>query len=314
MKTILTFFACIVFAIASMAQTPAVTINNGTITTTTVQASFAKNASCSSYYILMDEATVMAQWATMFGVPVDSLVKQWGIHCFADTTYTWTAMTPATEYTIYALPADAGNVFYPMQTQLATTLAGGGTGLSTVTVEVFDITSTSARVVVTPNAETAVFYDGLIRKSYADSIGMDSCIAIIKTSPYPQYSTDNWVWSSLESNTAFYAIGIGKNANDDWGDSTVVEFTTLTSGLAEINSSDIFLIYPMPCNGKFNVDLNGSNTGELQLLDMKGRLVYSEKISAAHTEINAEVLNNGCYIIRLVSENGIGKQKLIINK
>ena len=70
----------------------------------------------------------------------------------------------------------------------------------------------------------------------------------------------------------------------------------------------------MPCNGKFNVDLNGSNTGELQLLDMKGRLVYSEKISAAHTEINAEVLNNGCYIIRLVSENGIGKQKLIINK
>ncbi len=312
MKTFITFFACIIFSIVTMAQTPAVTITPGTITDTNVQASFAKNATCTSYYILMSTATEMAQWATMFGVPVDTLVKQWGIHCYADTSYTWTAMAPSTEYTIYALPADAGNVFYPMQTALATTLTGGGTGLSTVTVEVFDITSTSARVVVTPNAETAVFYDGLIRKSYADSIGMDSCIAIIKTSPYPLYSTDNWVWSSLESNTTFYAIGIGKNANDEWGDSTVVEFTTLTSGFAEMNSSDMFSIYPMPCNGKFNVDVNGFNTGELQLLDMNGRLIYSEKISAAHTEINAEVLNNGCYIIRVVSESGVGSGKLII--
>lgn len=314
MKTFITFFACIIFSIVTMAQTPAVTITPGTITNTTVQTSFAKNATCTSYYILMSTATEMAQWATMFGVPVDTLVKQWGIHCYADTSYTWTAMAPSTEYTIYALPADAGNVFYPMQTALATTLTGGGTGLSTVTVEVFDITSTSARVVVTPNAETAVFYDGLIRKSYADSIGMDSCIAIIKTSPYPLYSTDNWVWSSLESNTTFYAIGIGKNANDEWGDSTVVEFTTITSGLAEMNSTDLFSIYPMPCNGKFIVDVNGFNTGELQLLDMNGRLIYSEKISAAHTEINAEVLNNGCYIIRVVSESGVGSGKLIIEK
>jgi len=312
MKTFITFFACIIFSIVTMAQTPAVTITPGTITDTNVQASFAKNATCTSYYILMSTATEMAQWATMFGVPVDTLVKQWGIHCYADTSYTWTAMAPSTEYTIYALPADAGNVFYPMQTALATTLTGGGTGLSTVTVDVFDITSTSARVVVAPNAETAVFYDGLIRKSYADSIGMDSCIAIIKTSPYPLYSTDNWVWSSLESNTTFYAIGIGKNANDEWGDSTVVEFTTLTSGFAEMNSSEMFSIYPMPCNGKFNVDVNGFNTGELQLLDMNGRLIYSEKISAAHTEINAEVLNNGCYIIRVVSESGVGSGKLII--
>jgi len=121
MKTFITFFACIVFSIATMAQTPAVTITPGTTTITTVQASFAKNATCHSYYILMSTAAEMAQWATMFGVPVDSLVRQWGIHCYSDTTNTWTAMAPSTEYTIYALPADAGNVFYPMQTELATT-------------------------------------------------------------------------------------------------------------------------------------------------------------------------------------------------
>jgi hypothetical protein len=314
MKTILTLFACVIFSIVTMAQTPAVTITPGTITNTTVQASFAKNATCTSYYILMSTATEMAQWATMFGVPVDSLVRQWGIHCYADTTNTWTAMAPSTEYTIYALPADAGNVFYPMQTELATTLTGGGTGLSTVTVEIFDITSNSARVVVTPNAETAIFYDGLIRKSYADSIGMDSCIAIIKTSPYPLYSTDNWVWSSLEANTTFYAIGIGKNADGVWGDSTVVEFTTLASGLAEMNAADVFSMYPTPCNGKFNIDLNTANTGQMQLFDLNGRMIYSEKISAAHSEINASALNDGCYFIRVVSENGIGSQKLIINK
>ena len=70
----------------------------------------------------------------------------------------------------------------------------------------------------------------------------------------------------------------------------------------------------MPCNGKFNVDVNCSNTGELQLLDISGRLVYSEKISDAHSEINAETLDNGCYIIRIVSESGVGSGKLIIEK
>lgn len=314
MKTIFSFFAIIALSVATFAQTPSVVITPGTLTTTTVQASFAKNATCNSYYILMSTAAEMAQFATMFGVPEDSLVKEWGIHCYADTSYTWTAMTPDTEYTIYALPVGTGTVFYPMQTELATTLQGGGTGLSTVTVEVFDIASTEARVVVTPNAETAVFYDGLIEKYYADSIGMDSCIAIIKSSPYPLYSTDNWIWMSLTPNTIYYAIGIGKNANDVWGDSTVVEFTTLTTGLSEINSSNLFSVYPVPCNGKFNVDLNASTTGEMQLLDINGRLVYSQMISETHSEINVSALNNGCYFIRIISKNGVESQKLIIEK
>jgi len=223
-------------------------------------------------------------------------------------------MTPGTEYTIYALPVGAGNVFYPMQTELSTTLQNGGTGLSTVTVEVFDITSSEARVVVTPNAETAVFYDGLIEKAYADSIGMDSCIAIVKASPYPLYSTDNWTWMSLTPNTTYYAIGIGKNANDIWGDSTVIEFTTLTTGLSEINSTNLFSIYPVPCNGNFNVDLNAANTGEMQLFDLNGRMVHSEIITVAHTEIDASALNDGCYFVRIISKNGIGSQKLIIEK
>jgi len=76
MKTILTLFAIIAFSAASFAQTPAVAITTGTLTTTTVQASFAKNTTCNSYYILMSTAAEMAQFATMFGVPEDSLVKQ----------------------------------------------------------------------------------------------------------------------------------------------------------------------------------------------------------------------------------------------
>ncbi len=314
MKKILVSISFLIVSFFAFAQTPHVDITVDNTTNVSVQASFAKNSSCYSYHILMSTEAEMIQWSTMFGVPVDSLVRQWGIRCFADTTYTWTSMDPATEYTIYALPSDASNSFYPMQAVTATTTAGGGTGLSTLTINITDITFNSARVIVTPNSETSVFYDGLIRKSYADSIGMDSCIKIIKSSPYPQYSTDNWVWSNLESNTAFYAIAIGKNANSEWGDSTVVEFSTLTLSLIESFSLKPLVIYPNPCSDIFYIETEGNTICELQIFDINGKIVYDNKTLNNANEIDVSFLNEGSYIVKLISENEMRAGKIVIGK
>ena len=148
---------------------------------------------------------------------------------------------------------------------------------------------------------------------HADSIG-SSCIKIIKSSPYPQYSTDNWVWSNLESNTAFYAIAIGKNANSEWGDSTVVEFSTLTLSLIESFSLKPLVIYPNPCSDIFYIETEGNTICELQIFDINGKIVYDNKTLNNANEIDVSFLNEGSYIVKLISENEMRAGKIVIGK
>ena len=285
---------------------PDVTITPGTITPTTVQATFTPNAACKSYDILMSTASEMQSWSLMMGVPVDSLVAQWGITYSGVQTYTWTEMIPNTEYTVYALPKDSLGQASPLVTILATTTQNGGSGLSTLTVVVNDITSTQARVVVTPNAETAVFHDGLITVDYYNTIGSDSALTLIKSNPYPLYTTDDWIWSDLTPATDYYAIGIGQNADSIWGTPAITPFTTLSS--AGIASGDATassaLIYPVPTTGIFYFQADPAASGEIRIIDLNGKTVFSQRITPARTEINASSLGNGCYYLRYWPDSG----------
>ncbi len=297
---------------------PDVAITPGTVTSTTVQATFTPNAACKSYDILIGTASEMQSWSVMMGVPVDSLVAQWGITYSGVQTYTWTDMTPNTQYTVYALPKDSLGQASPMVTILVTTAQNGGSGLSTVTVVVSEITSTQARVVVTPNAETAVFHDGLITVDYYNSIGSDSALTLIKTNPYPLYTTDNWIWSDLTPATDYYAIGIGQNADSIWGTPAITPFTTLSSaGIASVDAAaSSALIYPMPNAGSFHLQLDPAASGQIRIMDLNGKTVFTQRIASAQDEINATRLGNGCYYLRYWPDSGQASiiTKLIIAK
>lgn len=297
---------------------PAVIITPLEITNTTVEASFMPNAACETYFALISTQAEMEMWSNWLGVTIDSLVQMWGIEKSIAFTHLWTDQIPNTEYTLYARPLDANGVAFPLNTINVTTLTGGGNGLAEMQVEVSQITDSSARLIATPNDQTAVFFDGLITKEYFDEIGQDSAIAVIQDNGYPQYETDDWVWLDLFANTDYYAIAVGKNALDEWGPATIVEFKTLEPvGINDPNEAvKTISIFPMPNNGTFTFTAPDGQEGSVRIFNTNGQMVFEQKVSVEQNTIDARHLSNGLYSLQFTSTSKvvIMSEKLIISK
>lgn len=316
MKKLSLIILTLVLSLGLKAQNPSVAITINNTTPFEVNASFVKNADCQRYTILIGTEAEMQGFVAMFGVPIETLVATWGITYSADSNYTWTEMTPNTEYNVYALAIGATDSVLSQTT--ATTLPLGSTGISSISIDLSEITSTSVRMTCTPDTNTAVFYDGIVRKSFADSLGVDSTVALMVEagSFYPQYTTDDWVWQDLESNTEFYAIAIGKNSLDEWGDTTIVSFATLDplSLEKEVNIEDIAEIYPNPSKGEFSYKVN-SDFDNLYIYDIKGTLVHKQSLIQRQDNVNVSNLKEGVYFVRFFKKGQAGKTvKIIIEK
>ena len=316
MKKLSLIILTLVLSLGLKAQNPSVEITINNTTPFEVNASFVKNADCQRYTILIGTEAEMQGFVAMFGLPIETLVASWGITYTTDSTYTWTEMTPSTEYNVYALAIGASDSVLSQTT--ATTLSLGSTGISSISIDLSEITSTSVRMTCTPDANTAVFYDGIVRKSFADSIGVDSTVALIieAGSFYPQYTTDDWVWQDLESNTEFYAVAIGKNSLDEWGDTTIVSFATLDplSLEEEVNIEDIVEVYPNPSKGEFSYKVN-SDFDNLYIYDIKGTLVHKQSFMQRQDNVNVSNLKEGVYFVRFFKKGQAGKTvKIIIEK
>lgn len=316
MKKLSLIILTLVLSLGLKAQNPSVAITINNTTPFEVNASFVKNADCQRYTILIGTEAEMQGFVAMFGVPIETLVATWGITYSADSNYTWTEMTPNTEYNVYALAIGATDSALSQTT--ATTLPLGSTGISSISIDLSEITSTSVRMTCTPDTNTAVFYDGIVRKSFADSLGVDSTVALMVEagSFYPQYTTDDWVWQDLESNTEFYAIAIGKNSLDEWGDTTIVSFATLDplSLEKEVNIEDIAEIYPNPSKGEFSYKVN-SDFDNLYIYDIKGTLVHKQSLIQRQDNVNVSNLKEGVYFVRFFKKGQAGKTvKIIIEK
>ncbi len=316
MKKLSLIILTLVLSLGLKAQNPSVAITINNTTPFEVNASFVKNADCQRYTILIGTEAEMQGFVAMFGLPIETLVASWGITYTTDSNYTWTEMTPNTEYNVYALAIGATDSVLSQTT--ATTLPLGSTGISSISIDLSEITSTSVRMTCTPDTNTAVFYDGIVRKSFADSLGVDSTVALMVEagSFYPQYTTDDWVWQDLESNTEFYAIAIGKNSLDEWGDTTIVSFATLDplSLEKEVNIEDIAEIYPNPSKGEFSYKVN-SDFDNLYIYDIKGTLVHKQSLIQRQDNVNVSNLKEGVYFVRFFKKGQAGKTvKIIIEK
>jgi hypothetical protein len=296
------------------AQTPSVATTIPATTTTTVTATMVKNADCQNFSFMIGTTAVMQGYVNMFGVPIETLVNSWGINSDHDTTYTWTEMIPGTEYNIYVVAMGGGDTV--LFTTPATTQSVGSTGRSVISIDVSEITATSVRIICTPDTNTSVFYDGIVKRSYADSIGMDSIVSIIlvNSAPYPQYATDNWVWQNLESATDFYGIAIGKNILGEWGDTTIVSFSTLLSLSDEIVLDNSIQVYPNPAKDELNYRI-GADYDRASIYDIKGNLIFEQVIKQKQDRINISKLNNGIYFVRFSKQGLLGKAtKFVIQK
>jgi len=72
---------------------------------------------------------------------------------------------------------------------------------------------------------------------------------------------------------------------------------TANSNFAYVSGEDLI----------FNVE------GSVQIIDMMGRVVYTSEIESANNRINVSDFNSAAYVVRVVNENGVKVQKLIVN-
>lgn len=292
---------------------PAVSITASNVSETSYTLEFTPNAECDHYsYLTMPEAEI-SMWTTMMGMTIEQLITMWGISTSGPVTYTYTDQIPNTLYRIFALPFDADGTSYTYSSIDVTTQAMGGSGTALVSIEVTDITNTSALVTCTPNDQTALFYDGLVTVELFNEVGADSvCTILVESSASPFYETDSWNWQGLEPHTDYYAIAFGQNSDGVWGDTTIYSFSTLAVGVHDMNARPI-VVYPMPNNGNFTVVGSDLNNCKAQIFSMNGQLIDEYTFTSDKVSINSK-LSIGSYMLRVVNAENqcLGTKKIVV--
>jgi hypothetical protein len=134
-------------------------------------------------------------------------------------------------------------------------------------------------------------------------------MAILLEQPYWLYETDHWEWLDLTPGMEYYAFAIGQNAAEQWGEMTLVPFTTLVSGLNEVENNQPTL-FPNPATN--SVSLNNAEIGSLvEIIDMQGRVLSSFVVKSTSQTIDLQGMESGLYLVKTISSD---KEKTFVNK
>ncbi len=74
-------------------------------------------------------------------------------------------------------------------------------------------------------------------------------------------------------------------------------------------------IYPNPNNGILNIQTGTTlENGSIEIYNVLGEKVYSEKIKEQNTQLDISNLSNGIYQARVLSNNGVIYQSKIVKQ
>lgn len=89
---------------------------------------------------------------------------------------------------------------------------------------------------------------------------------------------------------------------------------SITTEISEAqNDSELITMFPNPTNNSFVIKANSIEKQNLQIVDINGRLVFSQNLISVAT-IDVSNLNEGVYFVSLKSNKGIANKRLIIIK
>lgn len=85
------------------------------------------------------------------------------------------------------------------------------------------------------------------------------------------------------------------------------------SGISNITKENNYSIYPNPNNGNFTIETNSTEKQSMQVFDITGKIVLSQKINGK-TNIEASNLDNGVYFIQVKTKENISMRKIIVQR
>jgi len=96
--------------------------------------------------------------------------------------------------------------------------------------------------------------------------------------------------------------------------------TTITVDLIDCTGveeavANNFSVYPNPSTGLFTIELQGGVSNvKLSILDLNGRIVYSQPLIKNKTNVDLNTIANGVYTVVLVSDDTVSSTKMIVAK
>ena len=177
------------------------------------------------------------------------MIKMWGQARTGSATVSWSDLAPNTEYEVAIQPWDANDNFAPMAICNLSTKNQGGTGEALVDVEFGDYSmqdwwgemKPSQFVTYVPNNETMRYRFGVYTKEQYDQ-DPEAYKADVAQEP-PMSNMANWWFYDefttdyqIDPNTPFVVIAAAQNANSQWGEIKVYEYTT-PANAAKINGA-----------------------------------------------------------------------------
>ena len=221
---------------------PTVAYEEVEVTADVITLGFKPNADVAGFATCLFSKGQAESQYNMFGAwmgfsCMGDMIKAWGYQGGSvDTTFTWTGQTPNTEYEIYVQCWDANGTYADMIIIPVVTKKLGGEGTAEVAIEIKESKyyeewkAFTQRVVFTPNENVALYHASLFDASFLEEKGKDGIIEYLKTDNTGSYNwdlfkVDDDEWS-LEPGQKYVAAAMGKNANDEWGPLTMIEFST----------------------------------------------------------------------------------------
>ena len=172
-------------------------------------------------------------------------------------------------------------------------------------------TATSVMVTATPNEYSEEAHYGLVTKSTFDQFGAENLILQIRNDGKPIYAQEAGEYTNLTPNTEYVALGSAKNADQEWGETTIVHFTTLSEdAVEEVNAG--LNIYPNPAKSMINIESSLTGEAQVSIFDMTGRCVKQAVVEMSNATINIEDLNKGVYFISVQQDKCYNIQKLVV--
>jgi len=86
-----------------------------------------------------------------------------------------------------------------------------------------------------------------------------------------------------------------------------------TSSIAETQNSNVdFNVFPNPTSDNLNIQISSSiNNALVELLDLQGRLIYTQKITNSNSIIDMHNFKNGVYFARLSSDRNTTTRRIV---
>ena len=113
----------------------------------------------------------------------------------------------------------------------------------------------------------------------------------------------------------------GSVPNNTWGFGKIDAHETMKAiesitGIENLDNDNIIQIYPNPSNRHFVLNIDDNTYSHLQVIDVLGKVVYSEELGAEGSQKNFNLtsLKNGIYTLRLTNTKYSVQTKLLISR